>query len=279
VILPVLVLVFAHALGAPPPPGEVWLGPPFTLRPQAPRSGDPLVCAVGSGFREWPDPAAPLRCERAAGGTVRVAGWTVLAGVPWIATMDGWVEAARLDRPAARIERELPVGREGMAAGRVLPADWRPPDLRVVPDSLKAPGLEWRRMELTAGALEAFRAMIAAAADDGVRIGIYSAYRTVEYQRDLYARAVDRDPRQRSSAAPGRSEHHLGTTADVATPGVTPLRAEIAGSPAGRWLEARARDFGIVATYSLSRHAARGAAHEPWHLRWVGEGGEDESAW
>jgi D-alanyl-D-alanine carboxypeptidase len=112
-----------------------------------------------------------------------------------------------------------------------------------------------------------------------VSIGLYSAYRSVEYQRALYARAVERDPGQRSSAAPGRSEHHLGTAADVTTPGVPPLRAAIAESPAGRWLERRAAEFGIVATYSRERHAARGAAHEPWHLRWVGGETDDDSGW
>ncbi|HMB68865.1 MAG TPA: M15 family metallopeptidase, partial [bacterium] len=197
-----------------------------------------------------------------------------------IATPAGWVEAARLDRPPAVEEgEELPGGREGMASGRTIAGGWSPPDLRPVPDSLKAPGIEWRKMELRAEALDAFRRMIAAAAADGVGLGIYSAYRSVEYQRGLYLRAVDRDPRQRSSAAPGRSEHHLGTTVDIVTPEVPPLRPEIADSPAGAWIARRAAEFGIVQTYSRERHAGRGATHEPWHLRWVGDRIEDEEGW
>jgi hypothetical protein len=275
-----LLLIAAPGLGAPQPPGGAPPAPPFTLHGKPPAPGDVLLCVIDAPLRAWPAREAALQGERAAGDSVTVVGWATIAGVPWIATDGGWVEAARVDRPPSDDpDDELPVGREGMAAGRTIPAGWRPADLRPVPDSLKAPGLEWRRMELRAGALEAFRAMIAAAASDGVALGIYSAYRSVAYQRDLYRGAVERDPGQRSSAAPGRSEHHLGTTADVATPGVPPLRAAIADSPAGEWIERRAAEFGIVQTYSRERHGARGAAHEPWHLRWVGERVRDEGGW
>jgi len=274
-----LLLVAAHVMGAPLPPGGSWSAPPFTLWPEPPAPGDTLLCVIDAPLYSWPRRGTPLRGEAGAGDSVTVVGWATIAGVPWIATPAGWAEAARLDRPPIAAGEKLPEGLEGMAGGRTLPGGWRPRDLESVPDSLKAPGLEWRRMELRAGALGAFRALIAAAAADGIQLGIYSAFRSVEYQRGLYSRAVDRDPGQRSSAAPGRSEHHLGTTVDIATPAVPPLRAEIAESPAGRWIERRAREFGIVQSYSRERHVSRGVVYEPWHLRWVGERAGEEAGW
>lgn len=278
--LPVLLQVSLHLFGASVASGAgAWVPPPFTLRPRAPLVGETLLCVVEAAFRDRPDLADSPGTIHAAGDSVRVTGRAEVSGVPWVATFDGWVPAAYLDRPPLDTPPELPVGREGMVAGRILPAGWQPDDLRDVPDSLKVADVAWRRMRLRAGALAAFGELIAAARRDGVRIELYSAYRSGEYQRPIYAKYVAEDPNQRLSAAPGRSEHQLGTTADVATPDVPPLRTELAGAPAGRWLAANAPRFGIVATFSRDRHAARGVAWEPWHLRWVGANVDREEDW
>jgi hypothetical protein len=228
------------------------------------------------------DPAPEADCvgRLEPGDLLRATGRTAPGEGGWIEREDGgWVSAARVDRPPAEISGDLPVGREGLAAGRVLPDDWAPSDLVVIPDSLEAAGYEGRRMRLRAGALEAFRRMITAAAEDSVTIRILSAWRSSRTQRKLYRRAVERNEAQTLSAAPGRSEHQLGTTADVSTPAARPLHPELDRTPAGRWIRRRAAEFGIVVTFSKSRHEARGVAWEPWHLRWVGDAVEREDGW
>lgn len=274
---------------APPPPwgkavagaaeSRAWSHPPFTLFPAPPAPGDTLRCVIPARVHRAPDRGSPGLTTLEPGDPVLVRGLDRRDGVPWVESDEGWIEAARLDRPASSTAGEFPAGAEGLASGTVLDDDWEPPGLARVPDSLKAPGFVWREMRLVEPALEAFRRLVEAAEADGVRIGIVSAYRDAEYQRRLYERAVARDPRQRESASPGRSEHRLGTTADVATPGVPPFREELERSPAGRWLISRAVEFGIVATYSRERHPARGVAHEPWHLRWVGDHTDDARLW
>jgi len=283
-LLILVALIGAAVLGSadgarPGAPPAGWSHPPFTLFPETPVPGDTLRCVVPAAVHPEPDRDTPSAAALDTDTTVIVRALEERDGVPWIGTEEGWIEAARLDRPADTPGAELEAGREGLAGGTVLPVDWEPSDLVPVPDGLKARGFGWREMRLREGALEAFGRLIEAAAADGVRIGIVSAYRSGDYQRRLYLRAVDRDPRQRESASPGRSEHRLGTTVDVAAEGVPPFREELADSPAGRWLAARAAEFGIVTTYSRERHGGRGVAHEPWHLRWVGEHADDPGGW
>lgn len=201
-------------------------------------------------------------------------------GAWWIRIReDGWVRAAWLDRIAADFPGAPEPGREGLIDGRVLPWDWRPSDLTQLPDSVKAPGFEGKVLRLRQDAATALTRMLAAAAADSVEIGVFSAFRPASYQRRLYRKAVDRDPNQSRSAAPGRSEHQLGTTVDVSTPSANPLDPVLEHRAAGRWIEARAAEFGFVVTFSRERHAARGVAFEPWHLRFVGERVHDDSDW
>jgi len=97
------------------------------------------------------------------------------------------------------------------------------------------------------------------------------------------------------SALPGHSQHQLGTTVDLftgdwASQGPV-FRDGFGCTPGGRWLDANAWRSGFVVSYPIdpddrkdgSRCAARwdhavpvdpktGYKHEPWHLRFVGEG-------
>jgi hypothetical protein len=254
------IIVYLTLAPAPVEPGEVvW----FVI------AGDELLA---------PTRAAPSLARHEPGSAVAVRDAVVVARRLWIETDRGFVEAARVDRRPPPLGETLAAGKEGMASGRLLPDEYEPHDLVELPDSLKGADYVHRSMSLRAGAADAFSRMIAAAAADGVEIRIVSAYRTADYQRQLYERAVERDPYQRASAPPGRSEHRLGTTADVVATGDAGLTTRFAESDAASWLARRAAEFGIVATFSEERHAARAVEWEPWHLRWVGESA-DEAEW
>ncbi|MBZ0266653.1 M15 family metallopeptidase [bacterium] len=264
------------SLGAPSSPESA--GP--TLFPQPVRDGEALRFVVDGAVLAQPDRAADTVAVHEVGAEVVARGEVAIGLARWVAVADvGWVEAARLDRLPDPMRRDPEPGTEGMTGGRVLPWDWRPSDLVALPVPLKVRGYEERVLRMRAEAAAHFKALVASAHDDGVEIAAFSAFRPADYQRRLYARAVAKDPAQRVSAAPGRSEHQLGTTVDVGTPG-TPLAAEaLAETDAGRWLERYAESFGFVVSFSRERHAARGVAFEPWHLRWVGPHARDDRRW
>ncbi len=251
-----------------------------TLHPEPLREGETLRFVVDGVVRTEPSPEAVIRARHRTGDEVTAARLLTTEGREWIEiSSGGYVEACRLDRPPEPVSGDLPVGREGLAAGRVLPEEYVPGDLVRVPVAFRAPGYEGRRMRLRAGAVAAFRSLIEAAATKGHEIRIFSAHRSAAYQRRLYLRAIARDPGQIHSAAPGRSDHRLGTAVDVAVSGVPTLSEALASDPAGIWIAEHGEEHGIVVPFSRERCAGRDVAHEPWHLRWVGEAVEDESAW
>lgn len=260
-------------LGWPPP------SPGPTLFPAPPRPGEALRTVTNVVVRSVPaaTDTVVLLEERVP---FSVASVRRVEGVTWLEReAGGWLPAPRADRRPESVFGDLPVGREGLARGRVLPWDWRPSDLVDLPDSLKYPGYQGRAVRLREAAAEAYLAMVKAAAAEDLEILAFSGWRSGQSQRRLYRRALARDLGQRFSAAPGRSEHQLGTTLDVGVRSLAPLDVALEHTPAGRWLAERGPEFGWVISFSRARHEARGVIFEPWHLRWVGEYAEDESHW
>lgn len=109
-------------------------------------------------------------------------------------------------------------------------------------------------------AAEAFTAMVAAAAQDGIRLTAGSAFRSVVEQAGLYAQYVARRFTPPIVAKPGTSNHGLGIAVDIATsPGVSVHY----GTAAFTWLQANAGNYGFS-------WAEGKAVNEPWHWVWVG---------
>jgi zinc D-Ala-D-Ala carboxypeptidase len=113
------------------------------------------------------------------------------------------------------------------------------------------------------------RALIAAAADDGVEVYVGSGYRSERYQAAVFAAQVQRwgdaETANRYSAAPGHSQHQLGTTIDF-----TNSFAEFRRGPAPDWLRDNAHRFGFVLPYTPASVPLTGYVDEPWHARWIG---------
>ena len=124
-----------------------------------------------------------------------------------------------------------------------------------------------RKHLLVRPAADAWQAMQAAAAADGVPIRIVSAFRTVERQAQIVRAKLQSglplDAILRVSAPPGYSEHHSGRAVDLTTDGIAPLEEAFEGTPAFAWLAAKAHEF----SYSLSfpTNNRWGYAYEPWH--------------
>ncbi|MFW6293790.1 MAG: M15 family metallopeptidase, partial [Spirochaetota bacterium] len=121
---------------------------------------------------------------------------------------------------------------------------------------------------LTSDATEALLEMSADAADDGITLVVSSAYRSYDYQADVYARWVEQlgqEEADRVSARPGTSQHQLGTVVDFGC-----ICDEFASQPAGRWLAEHARRYGFSLSYPAGYEEVTGYAYEPWHFRYVG---------
>ncbi len=116
-------------------------------------------------------------------------------------------------------------------------------------------------------AAKAWKSMLTAASNNGVRLQVVSAYRAVNYQAGIIRNKLKRGQTigriLSVSAAPGFSEHHGGGALDLKVPGEPPLEESFADTAAYRWLSTNARLFGFRETFG--RNNRHGLAWEPWH--------------
>ena len=124
-------------------------------------------------------------------------------------------------------------------------------------------GLTLRRM-----AADSLETMAAAALRDGVTLTAGSAFRTYDYQAEVYERNVRQMGRQaadRESARPGHSQHQLGLAVDF-----FPIDDAFAETPAHSWLLENASRFGWSLSYPQGYEDITGYRWESWHYRFVG---------
>ncbi len=124
--------------------------------------------------------------------------------------------------------------------------------------------------------------MLQAAKEDGVRLNIVSAYRSVEKQRRLFDKKVRKykgkgmdlseatEEASRSVAIPGTSEHQLGLALDILGSGYGSLNEGFGDSEAGRWLADHCAEYGFILRYPAGKEDVTGIIYEPWHFRYVG---------
>lgn len=131
--------------------------------------------------------------------------------------------------------------------------------------------------------LMAWDAMQTAASKDGLKITIFSGYRSFEYQAELYARETMEMGGQAPLyiTRPGHSEHQLGTAIDVAWPGVALGVNDVRNDRLYTWLNDNAHRFGFVISYPYKTSdtwpyhnrwmpVVTEFIYEPWHLRYIG---------
>lgn len=124
-----------------------------------------------------------------------------------------------------------------------------------------------RPQQLTPQALSAWQAMKQAAAEQGVRLFLISAFRSLQYQQDLIARKLDKglslEQILKVNAAPGFSEHHTGRAIDIGSDEATILEVSFEKTPAFQWLINNAQQFDYHLSYP--RGNPHGIEYEPWH--------------
>ena len=110
-----------------------------------------------------------------------------------------------------------------------------------------------------------------------VIIGISSAYRSKDYQTEIYEEFIEkygRDYAEKVVAPVGCSEHHTGLALDIN------IKKD------GKWPESNAElmedeesyqaihqylaDYGFILRYPKEKETITGYSYEPWHIRYVG---------
>ena len=157
-----------------------------------------------------------------------------------------------------------------------LSADYLPSDLVTITVPTK------RKLELRSSAAMALEAMFREMEADGVTdIFVTSAYRSYDYQKNLYdkylgeymaaglsyeeaVKKVDSD-----TARPGYSEHQTGLSVDFFTSTMAKLE-DFESTEACKWLKENAWRFGFILRYPSDKTSTTGYAYESWHYRFVG---------
>lgn len=124
--------------------------------------------------------------------------------------------------------------------------------------------------------------MVEAAKEDGIELKVLSAYRTIQYQQDLF----DRNIEQRKSwgytaeeayadvakniALPGTSEHNAGLAADIVRTTDWDVLESFEDTEEFEWLSQHAQEYGFIMRYPKGKEDITGYIYEPWHYRFVG---------
>lgn len=131
-------------------------------------------------------------------------------------------------------------------------------------------GNDGRDKFLAPAAAEAWLAMRASAATDGVQLHLISAFRSIEYQLHIIQlkMASGRSLKEilQVNAPPGCSEHHTGRAVDIGYGDCPPLDDAFESTDAFQWLNRHADRYGFVMSYP--RGNRQGYLYEPWHWCW-----------
>jgi D-alanyl-D-alanine carboxypeptidase len=126
-----------------------------------------------------------------------------------------------------------------------------------------------RGLLLRKAAARSLEEMAAAAAAEGIALTVGSAYRSYDYQVEVYNRIVGelgQEAAGRESARPGHSQHQTGLALDFA-----PIDDSFAALPEGKWVLANAGRFGWSLSFPEGYESVTGYRWESWHYRYLGK--------
>jgi D-alanyl-D-alanine carboxypeptidase len=153
-----------------------------------------------------------------------------------------------------------------------LPPDYVPDDL-VPLQAYGVPTLGSDVLQLRRDAAEHLGHLVEVAAVDGEELVVASAYRSYEEQQVSHERlaSVYGAGADGMSAAPGHSQHQVGTAVDFSNAAASyQVWLPFGKTNAYWWLEHHAREYGFVQAYPRGKEEETGYQWEPWHYRYVG---------
>jgi D-alanyl-D-alanine carboxypeptidase len=148
-----------------------------------------------------------------------------------------------------------------------LPEGYEPDDL-VLLDNSGSYRVGRAGLRLRKAAADSLERMAEAARAEGITLTASSAYRSFDYQTEVYNRNVRENGREtadRESSRPGFSQHQLGLAVDFGS--ITDAFAQTA---AGRWILANGAKFGWSLSFPDGYEQLTGYRWESWHYRYTG---------
>jgi len=107
---------------------------------------------------------------------------------------------------------------------------------------------------------------------EGRNIRIISAYRSYEYQENLYNNYLKKDKQEvvdSYSARAGYSEHHTGLAIDIDNTKLDFNKFYL--TEEFIWMQNNAHKYGFILRYPQNKEHITGYSYEPWHYRYVGK--------
>ena len=147
--------------------------------------------------------------------------------------------------------------------------DYEPSDLEIID---KQYGNPTHDQPLKKDTYAAFLKMHDAALEEGISLYVASAYRSHDYQIQIYNGYLRKDPQEvvdTYSSRPGYSDHQTGLACDLLSSGYNFDTFE--KSKAFKWLSENAEKFGFILRYPKDKEDITGYIYESWHYRYVGE--------
>ena len=124
--------------------------------------------------------------------------------------------------------------------------------------------------QIDAGVWPYMKAMIEAAWKDGVKLYVWSPYRSYDTQKMLFENRVKKEGGDEAKAAtavarPGTSEHNTGLCADF-----NMASSKFESTEMFTWMREHAEEYGFILRYPQDRIDITGVMYESWHWRFVG---------
>lgn len=136
------------------------------------------------------------------------------------------------------------------------------------PDNL----IETEGLIINKEAYEAYKLMQKKMMEENLKIRIISAYRTYDYQENLYNNYLKKEKQSivdTYSARPGYSEHHTGLAIDVDNGQLGYNKFYL--TKEFQWMQDNAHKYGFILRYPKDKEEITGYSYEPWHYRYVGK--------
>ena len=140
-----------------------------------------------------------------------------------------------------------------------------------IPSDLVSLGAQYNRganSRMRKEAADALMKMVDAAKLDNIILYNASAFRTYDYQENLYNKYIQRDGQEAAdkySARPGYSEHQTGLCSDLNV-----IDDSFEGTDEANWLLYNAYKYGFILRFPKGKEDITGYKYEPWHYRYVG---------
>lgn len=156
--------------------------------------------------------------------------------------------------------------------GFYLPSTYVPSDL-VIPNMPIAP--ECTDNQVRKDVATALEKMTDDAKSAGMYLVLNSGYRSYEAQTEVYQETENTYGGQYAAeyvALPGASEHQTGLGVDITSQSVVDgTRITFGDTDEYQWVIQNCYKYGFIVRFETESADITGIAHEPWHLRYVGE--------